>query len=309
MRREKSWTLLPLLVAGMLLGCSRDDAPAQSTDSSKDSDAGSDTNSEHDTDTDEGNYETDTEEYPTWLIHISDNKLWHIDIHTAVATKVCDLKPQTDVALPTFQSVTFTRVDDRLMASSSSDDSLWEVFLPSCDIEKIGDYTNAEGQAQKLAIPGICPSKQGNNLYGISKTASALFFINSDTAVVTEIGPLGQVFGNLGATWADSDRKIYSIANLSQGADGLLQVDETTGAASLLFELPVDFGSVGMEYHPHNGMVYACTNPEVGTGYESAPLFRVDIAQQTVELVGLTGLPGNCDNLGAPYGNPALPVY
>jgi hypothetical protein len=217
-----------------------------------------------------------------------------------VATEVCDLNPEDSVVLPTFQSVTFTR-DDRLLAGSSGDNSLWEVFLPSCDIVKIDNYS-----LPSLLIPGICPDEE-NDLFGLSTGNEALYRIDSNTAEVTLVGYFGITFGNVGGTWVEEEQEVYSITNVGS-EDGLMHVDKTDGAATLLAYLTEDFGSVGMEHHPHNEVIYACTNPSAGPGWESAPLFQVDL-DGTVTLVGLTGLPGNCDNLGAPWGNPPLPLF
>ena len=90
------------------------------TDSDSDSDSDSDTDTDSDSDTGEAD----------WLIHVSDNKLWHITLDTGKARHVCDLIPDQGVTIPSFQSVTFTR-DDRLVISSTGDNSLWELLLPS----------------------------------------------------------------------------------------------------------------------------------------------------------------------------------
>jgi hypothetical protein len=81
----------------------------------------------------------------------------------------------------------------------------------------------------------------------------------------------------------------------------MLNISKTDGAATTIAALTQKFGSVGMEHHPHNGLIYACTNPD-GANWQTAPLFRIE-PNGTVHLVAETELPGNCDNLGAPWGD------
>ena len=94
---------------------------------------------------------------------------------------------------------------------------------------------------------------------------------------------------------------IFSVTNRGESLPRMTFYNDLTWVA----DLSENFGSVGMEYHPHDGQIYACTNPEV-SGYTTAPLFRVEL-DGTTTLVAETGLPGNCDNLGAPWGEPELP--
>ena len=248
-----------------------------------------------------GTTDTDTAsdtgpELPDWLIHVSDDKLWHIPIDTGQAVDICDLIPEEGVVLPSFQSVTFTR-EDRLIVSSGGDKSLWEIFLPSCEIVKLGDIVPSQ------SFPGVCPDA-GNGLYGLTPVTDELYSLDLSTATGTLVGALGVDFGNTGGTWVEEEQNVYGITDHGD-VDGLYLVDKDTGVATLVANLTENFGSVGMEYHPHDGQIYACTNPEV-SGYASAPLFRVAL-DGTTTLIAETGLPGNCDNLGAPWGEPELP--
>jgi hypothetical protein len=244
-----------------------------------------------------GGPDGDGDNEDTWLIHASSGKLWHIDIDTAVATPVCDLVPEGGVQIPTIHTITFSR-EDHMLASGGR--ALWHIELPTCLTRKIGDFA-----ANPMAIWGFCPD-EGNNLYGIDVYGASLHHIDITTGVATKIGPIGTTPTLTGATWVEETQEVLGILGTNSGLDGLFEFDKATGAGTRLADLDKDFTKVGMEHHPHNGVIYACMDPSGDPTWDSAPLLRVNPDTGSTELIGLTGLQ-MCSNLGAPWGTPELP--
>ena len=226
---------------------------------------------------------------PRYVLHVTeDNKLLHLSIDDATATQVCDLdfeqRPNAG-----FCSLTFNR-EDRLFASTADNDGeLWEIELPSCRTTRVGAYGAGR-------VCGITPAPNSNGLLGVSLDSNNLLAIDENTGASTEVGPLGENFGSLGATWVDQDGSLRAI---SGAQDSLFTIDQTNGNAAIDFQLDLNFSSVGMEYHPQTGKVYACTNGNPN-------LLEVSLEDGTSAVVGDSGLRG-CNNLGAPFAEPVLP--
>ena len=75
--------------------------------------------------------------------------------------------------------------------------------------------------------------------------------------------------------------------------------DPTTGAAAEKAVLSQDIGAVGIELHPADGVLYACT---------SNVLWRVDVADGTVTEIGEISA-DVCNNLAAPYTKVSCPDW
>ncbi|MCA9688061.1 MAG: hypothetical protein KC636_00515, partial [Myxococcales bacterium] len=65
------------------------------------------------------------------------------------------------------------------------------------------------------------------------------------------------------------------------------------GLATPLVKLNYNFGTVGIELHPGNSIIYACS--------DNAVLFTVDPDLGLVTPVGPKFQSGSCTNLAAPY--------
>ncbi|MDP6945044.1 MAG: hypothetical protein QF464_12905, partial [Myxococcota bacterium] len=66
-----------------------------------------------------------------------------------------------------------------------------------------------------------------------------------------------------------------------------------TGAATLVAPLSQPMGTVGIEMHPANGLLYACS--------DAAHLLEIDIATGQVTDIGDMGQNTACNNLAAPW--------
>ena len=169
----------------------------------------------------------------------------------------------------------------------------------TCEITEVGE-------TGFRAIPGIT-SNYENGIYGVANNnndegeKNKFLDLDITTAEATVIGDLGGDFGTTGATWCEELKIVYSI---NGSDDKLYEIDRDTGHASYLVDLidengdPFNFGSVGIELHPLNGEIYACSGV-------AAELLHIDPATGVVTKIG-TGMgheKTDCDNLGAPWKN------
>lgn len=154
----------------------------------------------------------------------------------------------------------------------------------TCAVTPIGIYGAATG------VNGIT-SNHANGLFGISAGLESLISINPSTGAATAIGKLGVQFGANGATWSDAIQALYAI---NGSDDTLYVVDPKTGVASYQAKLSKNFTSVGVERHPGNGQIYACS--------DDANLLKVDPLTGNVSIIGNLGETGGCTNLAAPWG-------
>ena len=234
------------------------------------------------------------EEYPLYLLHIYKNKkLWYVSIVDGQPSEVCDLKP-ADSAMPSgTPGLSFNR-EDRLFISDGS--ALWEVLLPSCEVELKGKFGDGIS-----SVNGILAGED-NALYGISGTLNQLIRIDVETGQATPLGKLGQKWGTHGASWSDARQGILGI---NGSTNSLYQIDKSTGAATEVAAIQgVKFKSVGMEIHPQDDQLYACTSDStlyriafdgtastVGNASSCGALWSADFATARTMTKLLAGLP------------------
>ena len=223
-----------------------------------------------------------------WLLNASGGKLWRVDVESGESAPLCNLS----IDLP-YASLTFTR-DDVLLASAG--DTLYHVDPCSCEVTEVGPYTESFS-----GVNGITPN-QDMGIFGLSSVTDQLGNIDAGTAVVNVIGDLGTNFGVSGLTWSHKDQKLYSIS--STGSASLYTIDHITGVASNAIPLSISFSTVGIEIHPVDNKIYACSG--------ALPLLEVDRVTGEITYIGSFGTQVGggtfCNNLGAPWQGACLPA-
>jgi hypothetical protein len=216
---------------------------------------------------------------PPWLLSIDNGsrKLLKIDIVTGKTAAICTLPNGFS-----YPSLTFRR--DNVLVASRKGAALDQINPCTCEVVAIGVYGAATG------VNGIT-SNHAQGLFGISAGLQTLISIDPQTGVGTSIGKLGAKFGANGATWSDAIHALYAI---NSADDTLYVVDPATGVATPQATLSQKFGSVGVERHPGNGQIYACT--------DDGMLRKVDPVTGNVTVIGPLGETGACSNLAAPWG-------
>jgi hypothetical protein len=212
-----------------------------------------------------------------WLLSVDNDAhqlLW-IRTATGQGVPVCDLATEDR-----YPSITFSR-DGRLFAFNNTLDRLDEIDPCSCAITPIGDVGYAS------SIVGIT-TDQGVGLFGVEKDADTLVTLNTVTGEATVIGGLGTDFGSSGATWVDELGGMYAINSLD---DSLYTVEPSNGVASHEAHLTANFTFVGIEYHPGEEVLYACTQ---------STLYSIDTTTGIAWTVGTINS-NSCNNLAAPY--------
>jgi DNA-binding beta-propeller fold protein YncE len=218
---------------------------------------------------------------PPWLLSIDNkaHKLLKIDIVTGKTAAVCTLPTGSQYSYP---SLTFRR--DNVLVASRKGSSLDEIDPCTCAVKAVGSYGGA------TQVNGIT-SNHAQGLFGISAGLQTLISIDPTTGAAKSIGKLGVKFTANGATWSDAIKALYAI---NSADDTLYVVDPATGIASPQAVLSKPFGSVGVERHPGNGQIYACTDD----GF----LRKIDPVTGNVTEIGAMGALGACTNLAAPWG-------
>jgi hypothetical protein len=233
---------------------------------------------------------------PLYVISIDNGnthtRLLKIDVTTGEGVEICRAEKVFG-----YNSSTFTRESILYISRSGNLDRMEP---NTCEIEHVG-VTGYK------AVPGIT-SNYDDGIYGVANRNNdeglKNHFIDLDiiTGVGTKIGDLGHDFGTCGATWAEELQSVYSI---NGSTNKLYLIDRNTGAAEPIKDLidengdPFNFGSVGIEMHPLNGKIYACSS-----SMPNHELLEIDPETGVVKVVGEgMGHENSCNNLGAPWKN------
>jgi hypothetical protein len=201
------------------------------------------------------------------ILRIAGTRLLDVDPATGSASTICDLEGLGDAGT---QSVAFTR-DGRIMATYDSAE-LWEIDPCSCT-------ASAVGAVGYRGLAGMTPD-DANGLWAIASEEDMLVRIDPATGAGTPIGPLA---------WSEDDQRLYVL--LGSGPAEIHTADPLSGALSFMSLVGVFYSSVGVEYHPGTGELFACT----ADGF----LNVIDPETGSVSAVGATGYE-DCDNLAVP---------
>jgi len=228
---------------------------------------------------------------PLYLVSIdhvaSPSRLLKIDVQTGIGKTVCTL-PQIFDAI-NYVSSTFSR-NGTLFASNHQDTRIDQIDPCTCEVTPIGSTGFG-------SIPGITANK-AQGLFGIETTLDILLDINPMTGQAMKLGDLGVDFSTGGATWSDAlNGGQGGLYALSGATNSLHSINPMTGLATTITPIVgVTFGSVGIEMHPANGVIYACTNDPLSLLYAIHPGTGITTAIGT----GM-GHVGECNNLAAPW--------
>jgi hypothetical protein len=220
---------------------------------------------------------TDVEPAPPWLVSIDDQgaaaRLVRVDTNDASTTDVCELPSGRN-----YNSLMFTRDGDLLAYS---------VILDM--IQRIDPCTCAA--ADLMAGLGNLQISGGRDaqVHAFTVATSSLYRLDVSMMSSLLIGPVNVASQNLAIAWSDPLDALYLLASDS---DELYFLDPESLTTSLIGSLGTDFTSVGLDYHPGLGQLFACT----GTG----DLLRIDTNVGTATVVGNLGF-AQCDNLAAPW--------
>jgi len=241
-----------------------DDTPP--TDPTTDEETGEETEEEP---------EEEPEPVQTYLVHVQGSRLVKIHTGTGAEQTICDFSSAMN-----YPSITFG-INGNLYGSRMG--HLLDLIDPcTCETTHIGDIGYS-------SVAGITANGYKDiQLYGISGASDVLLEIALADATSNEVGEgLGVDFGYLGSTWSSDINNLYSI---NADTDELYTVDINTGVATSIAPLDVPFGSVGIEWHPGDRELYACTDSH---------LYRVNTQDGTTTEIG--DMTHSCNNLAAQW--------
>lgn len=231
---------------------------------------------------------------PLYVVSIdhwaSPSRLLKVDVTTGIGKKVCDLPVDFDTV--NYHSITFSR-DGILFASNANDARIDRIDPCKCDVAPVGPTGFG-------SVPGIS-ANHDNGLYGVENTLDVLLDISPANGAGTIIEPLGVDFQNTGATWSDAlfdgQGGIYSIHGTENALYTINPWLGPDGPGITSPGIPIvdlTFISVGIEMHPANGVIYACTNDTI--------LYSIDPETGKAKGIGMgMGHTTTCNNLAAPW--------
>jgi len=219
--------------------------------------------------------EEEPEPVQTYLVHVQGNRLVKIHTGTGAEQTICNFSSSMS-----YPSITFG-INGNLYGSRMG--HLLDLIDPcTCETTHIGDIGYS-------SVAGITANGYKEiQLYGISGASDVLLEIAIADAASNEVGEgLGVDFGYLGSTWSSDINNLYSI---NADTDELYTVDINTGVATSIAPLDVNFGSVGIEWHPGDRELYSCTDSH---------LYRVNTEDGTTTEIG--DMTHGCNNLAAQW--------
>jgi hypothetical protein len=188
----------------------------------------------------------------------------------------------------TFTSLTFN--GQQLYGSArqtANGDTLVHIDPCTCIVSEVGQYGFT-------LVNGIT-SNEAQTMFGSSAASDEVISIDPSDASSIVVSSLPSDWGSHGLTWSDPvDNLLYGI---NATDDRLYTFDGTSTLSQGSIALSVDFGSVGIEYHPGDDILWAC-----GVAGDQRSLYSVNINTGIAALEATDILGGICDNLAAPFG-------
>lgn len=214
---------------------------------------------------------------PVYLVNVGNNlnELRLYDVEQDRVVTACNFQDPVN-----YPSITFG-LDGTLYGSRNG--QFLDIIDPcDCTTTYVGDmgYDGIVG----ITANGV----KEVELYGLSRIEDLLLTVDLEDGAGSPVGDgLGVDFGFSGSTWSSDIIGLYAIDSTT---NTLFTIGTDTGLATDPVLLDTSFGTVGIEWHPFDRSLYACTDSAV---------YRVDPA--TGETTYLTRFQGGCNNLAAPW--------
>ena len=203
-------------------------------------------------------------------IDTQNNQVWDIDPLTAESEILSSIS-NTSIRINSMDvsEANLSVVHDHL------NNKLW--LMNACT----GEVTDI-GSTQSGNTCGIAFGP-GGKLYGLDSTNNRLVEYNTQTGVGTAIGPLGAGIASCGLAYDCANDRLIGANSTT---DEIFTIDPQTGNAYDFVSTAVPFQSVGLEFNPTTGMLWAATGNE---------LYEVDPVSGSTNFVG--SLSGQVDDL------------
>ena len=216
-------------------------------------------------------------EPPGWLLTVDDvgpaARLVRIDTDTGQTSEICTFVPGI-----TLDSLAITRAGV-IYGHDPAADLIRRVNPCTCGVT---DLMASQGPMQLT-------TDDDDGLFGLRTTTGELVQIDVASATFSPAGEVGPGFADSAIAWSDDIDAMYAVS----GDNDRLYFVDPGGTVSLIADLAIDLGGIGLDLHHGSDLLYVC----------SAALLLQWIDTTTggvVEIAPLNGL-GSCNDLAAPW--------
>lgn len=214
---------------------------------------------------------------PGWLLTVDEvgeaARLMRIDVGNGQPSEICTFLPGVG-----FDSLAITR-GGAIYGHDPTADLIRRIDPCTCSVT---DLMASQGPMQLTA-------DDDDGLFGLRTTTGELVAIDVASATLTPAGELGPGFADGAIAWSDEIDALYAV---SGDSDRLYFVDPG-GTVSLIADLAIDVGSLGLDLHHGTDLLYMCAS--------TAVLRWIDTTTGgVVEIAPMNGL-GSCNDLAAPW--------
>ena len=164
----------------------------------------------------------------------------------------------------------------------------WDFRLTTIDME-VGGFTSINGQNGEINWPGLAYDEKAGLLYTIDVDSDLLESITPD-GIITTIGSGTGIYRGQasGMAYDDGNEILYVVAQHHPGDDYFYTVDTTTGVATLIGVLGINFTlGGGLAYDEDNQILYLNA---VGNNISPNGLYTVDTNTGLVSYIGPNGV-------------------
>lgn len=217
---------------------------------------------------------------PGWLLTVDDvgeaARLMRIDVGSGQTSEVCTLAPGVG-----FDSLAITR-GGAIYGHDPTADLIRRIDPCTCSVT---DLMTSQGPMQLAA-------DDDDGLFGLRTTTGELVAIDVASATLTPAGELGPGFTDGAIAWSDEIDALYAVS----GDNDRLYFVDPGGTVSLIADLAIDVGGIGLDLHHGTDLLYMCASTAVLRWIDTTTGGVVEIAPMNL---------GSCNDLAAPWGSVA----
>jgi hypothetical protein len=170
-------------------------------------------------------------------------------------------------------------------AASRPASAVYRVDPCTCTATRLGPLGGDLGGVGSITSYG------DRGIFGMASTNDTLFTVDPVTGMGTVVRALSIDVGASGITWSGAGRD--TLWYVTAPSDELYELDMLGEMVSPPLPLDYDFAGLGMEYHPGDERLFACSHGRI---------LEIDTTNGHVSVGQEIAWDGGCANLAAPFG-------